>query len=169
MKNCNNCDNWQNQHGGRSKYDLSQDMSCSEGWVPTLSEITEATSCEYWKPLKGKNNKLMELIAAANEMSRLEKLTYEAFRRHPEHKKQNALMEIAEEYSRAILKHGKFHNQHEGFAVLQEEVCELWKEVMKRSRSKRQRRRAKREAIQIAAMALRFALDCCDDDNEETK
>ncbi len=48
---------------------------------------------------------------------------------------------------------------HEGFAVLQEEVDELWTEVKVRTKS---RERMRAEAIQVAAMAIKFVSDVCD-------
>jgi len=52
-----------------------------------------------------------------------------------------------------------FHSAHEGFAVLQEEVDELWEVVRKKGCTKQ---RMREEAVQIAAMALRFIEDVCD-------
>jgi hypothetical protein len=55
---------------------------------------------------------------------------------------------------------GPFNTPHEGWAVLLEEVDELWDEV-KLKPSKRSVARMRKEAIQCAAMALRFVIDCC--------
>lgn len=55
-----------------------------------------------------------------------------------------------------------FHTAHEGFAVLLEEVDELKAHVWTKQGT-RDVVRMRREAIQVAAMALRFALDVCDD------
>lgn len=52
-----------------------------------------------------------------------------------------------------------FNSAHEGFAVLQEEVDELWEVVRAKGRTKE---RMREEAVQIAAMALRFIEDVCD-------
>lgn len=49
---------------------------------------------------------------------------------------------------------------HEGFAVLKEEVDELWDEVKGNAPDRKQRMRA--EAVQVAAMAIRFIEDVCD-------
>lgn len=57
-----------------------------------------------------------------------------------------------------------FNSAHEGFAVLKEEVDELWDHV-KTNQKKRYILDMKAEAIQVAAMAVRFALEVC---NEET-
>jgi hypothetical protein len=54
--------------------------------------------------------------------------------------------------------HAPFNSAHEGYAVLLEEVDELWAEVKKR-RSERDDERMGLEAIQVAAMAVRFLLD----------
>ncbi len=56
--------------------------------------------------------------------------------------------------SREIYK--AFHSAHEGFAVLKEEVDELWDEVKKREFD---RTKMRAEAVQIAAMAIRFAVE----------
>lgn len=51
-----------------------------------------------------------------------------------------------------------FVNQHEGYAVLLEEVDELWEEVKKNQRNYDLLAQRK-EAIQVAAMAIRFATE----------
>ena len=50
---------------------------------------------------------------------------------------------------------------HEGYAILLEEVDELWDEV-KMHQSARSIEMMRKEAIQVAAMALRFVEDICD-------
>lgn len=57
-----------------------------------------------------------------------------------------------------------FNSAHEGFAVLKEEVDELWEHV-KTNQKKRDIQAMRKEAIQVAAMALRFATEVC---NEKT-
>jgi hypothetical protein len=52
-----------------------------------------------------------------------------------------------------------FNSPHEGWAVILEEVDELWKLVVANDG---RGPLAYREAIQIAAMALRYVLDVCD-------
>ena len=67
--------------------------------------------------------------------------------------------DVQTEYIKAVGKHGSFHSAHEGFAVLDEERDELWDEVKKRNKSKTDMRK---EAVQVAAMAVRFIHDVCD-------
>jgi hypothetical protein len=66
-----------------------------------------------------------------------------------------ALMPTLKELYTASKKFKPFNSSHEGFAVLLEEVDELWEEVKKNNLVG-----ARREAIQVAAMALRFLIDC---------
>lgn len=68
--------------------------------------------------------------------------------------------EVAEELDRALRKHGKMASAHEGYAVILEELDELWDEIKVRQ-SKRRPKKMKREAIQVAAMAMRFVLEVC--------
>lgn len=51
---------------------------------------------------------------------------------------------------------------HEGYAVILEELDELWAQIKDDKRAAEQRRQdMQREATQVAAMALRFLMDCC--------
>ena len=74
--------------------------------------------------------------------------------------------EILDELKRAQTLFPPFHSEHEGYAVLLEEVDELWDEV-KGHVGQERRTAMRREAIQVAAMALRFLLDVCDASSEE--
>lgn len=53
-----------------------------------------------------------------------------------------------------------FNSPHEGFSVLNEEVFELWEHV-RAKQGKRNITEMRKEAIQVAAMALRFAEEVC--------
>lgn len=55
------------------------------------------------------------------------------------------------------------NSAHEGFAVLKEEVDELWEHV-RTNQKKRDLVAMRKEACQVAAMAIRFAVEVC---NEE--
>lgn len=66
-----------------------------------------------------------------------------------------ALAAVRREYLRAIEKFPQFNSAHEGYAVIQEEVDELWDDV----KANTPREIAKKKAIQIAAMAVRFVTD----------
>jgi hypothetical protein len=64
------------------------------------------------------------------------------------------------ELCRARDKHSTFASDHEGWAVLMEEMDELWDEI-KKKKEKRNRLFLLKESMQIAAMAMRFASDLC--------
>lgn len=67
-------------------------------------------------------------------------------------------MEILAEYEKAAKAFPAFNSAHEGYAVIAEELDELWDEV-KNNKNPESRDRQRKEAIQVAAMALRFIVD----------
>jgi len=71
----------------------------------------------------------------------------------------NAADDIVTEICKARVKHAPMRGPHEGYAVLLEEVDELWAEV---KAQKFDKEKARKEAIQIAAMALAFAVEVCE-------
>jgi len=72
------------------------------------------------------------------------------------------VVDACKELEGATLNWPPFNSAHEGFAVLAEEVDELWDHV-KLSQKKRDLQAMRKEAIQVAAMALRFAREVCDE------
>lgn len=74
--------------------------------------------------------------------------------KEPPGRLQMILALVWDEVERASAKYPPFNSAHEGFAVLKEEVDELWDEV-KANHPERQTA----EAIQVAAMAVRFLMD----------
>jgi hypothetical protein len=69
-----------------------------------------------------------------------------------------SVKEIVDEYKKATQNFGAFHNAHEGYAVILEELDELKDEVFKQH-PQRTKERLRAEARQVAAMALRFMVD----------
>jgi len=68
---------------------------------------------------------------------------------------------VVEELKRATEKFGKFNSMHEGYAVIKEELEELWEEIKKQPRRGKYAD-LKMEATQLAAVAIRFLYDFCD-------
>lgn len=70
-----------------------------------------------------------------------------------------ALGAVGREIARAVKQHpGAYTGPHHGWAVIFEEVDELWDEVRKKKPDPGQMRH---EALQVAATAIRFVLDVC--------
>lgn len=63
--------------------------------------------------------------------------------------------DVREELYRATQAFGPMASAHEGWAVIQEEVDELWDEI----KGGQDKTRMREEAIQVAAMAMRFVID----------
>lgn len=66
---------------------------------------------------------------------------------------------IEQEALRAIEKFPPLNSGHEGKAVIEEELEELWKEIKKYPNA--DTTLMAREAIQVGAMAARFVADIC--------
>ncbi len=79
---------------------------------------------------------------------------YARMRRNEETDLMSLLLQVGQELNSAAKWPG-FHSAHEGFAVLKEEVDELWDHV-KVNQVKRDLVAMRGEAIQIAAMAVKF-------------
>lgn len=71
----------------------------------------------------------------------------------------DVLMEIQDEYQNARLKFRKMAGAHEGYAVILEELDEMWDEIKANHKEN-----ARREAVQVGAMILAFILEVCDAD-----
>jgi hypothetical protein len=67
---------------------------------------------------------------------------------------------ILTEYESASSKYPPFNSTHEGYAVIKEEIDELW-DMVKTNKGLLGNSEMKKEAIQIAAMAMRFIKDLC--------
>lgn len=73
----------------------------------------------------------------------------------------NADYKINSECERAMLNYPPFKSPHEGFAIILEEMDELWTEIKKRKNGNPNSDAIKKEAVQLAAMCKRFLLDVC--------
>jgi len=72
-----------------------------------------------------------------------------------------ALNQLRTELIKAMTKHAPMHSPHEGISVIREELdVELWAHVCADTGRTPE---ARKEAMQVAAMGLRYALDLCDD------
>lgn len=75
----------------------------------------------------------------------------------------SAIDDVKAELAAAQARYPAFNSAHEGFAILLEEVEELKAHVWLKQ-GMRLTHEMRREAIQVAAMALRFVADICDTD-----
>lgn len=72
---------------------------------------------------------------------------------------QAALNDIEASYLKARNKHAPMRGPHEGYAVLLEEVDELWDEVKRWQPNDPAQAAMRKEALHVAAMALAFLLE----------
>ncbi len=87
-------------------------------------------------------------------------LTYEGTPHEYRDRELVAMTAIVAEFRRASLINGPFHGAHEGYAVIKEELDELWEEVKKKADA-RDPEKLQKEAVQLGAMAARFVIDIC--------
>lgn len=66
---------------------------------------------------------------------------------------------VAEELDAAVEKFPPMRSPHEGYAIILEEMDELWEEI-KKQHDAWSKDRMYDEAKQVAAMAIRFMVDC---------
>ncbi len=67
------------------------------------------------------------------------------------------ISDVRKELITAIETHSLFTSPHHGYAIILEELDELWDEV-KKKRSKRDVKNMRAEAVQVAAMAMKFIM-----------
>lgn len=67
---------------------------------------------------------------------------------------------ISSEFERASSLYPNFHSNHEGYAVLKEEIDELWDEI-KKSKDVWGNDCIKKELIQVGAMVMRYLNNLC--------
>ena len=72
--------------------------------------------------------------------------------------------EIVEELRCTTLSHDYFNSSHEGYAVIKEEFDKLWEAIKQNHHHPNCELRE--EAIQVAAMVLRFILDCTEKEDD---
>ncbi|MCL4421114.1 MAG: hypothetical protein M1477_05440 [Candidatus Thermoplasmatota archaeon] len=70
---------------------------------------------------------------------------------------EDAIQSILAEFKKAESKFPEFISEHEGYAVLLEEVDELWDEIKNNKRPGAEER-MREEAAQVGAMALKFII-----------
>jgi hypothetical protein len=73
-----------------------------------------------------------------------------------------AIALVRAELARAEAKHHAFHSGHEGYAVIREELDELWDGIKADKQYASYGGSTAYEAVQVAAMALRFLVNLCD-------
>lgn len=66
---------------------------------------------------------------------------------------EEAVKRVVKELEKANAKFPLFNSDHEGFAVILEEVDELWGDIKANRKIE-----ARQEAIQVAAMAIKFLM-----------
>ncbi len=72
----------------------------------------------------------------------------------------DAVEAMLKELTRATEMHPRLNSVHEGYAVLLEEMDELWDEIKSTGPHKNNPSHVRTEAIHVAAMALRFLVEC---------
>lgn len=106
----------------------------------SLSEAVARVHAEEGVSVEGEGPHMEELLAGERRLA-------------------SVVFEVFQEVQRAQRKHGPMNSPHEGYAVLKDEVEELWDEIKANAGDGVY---AREEAIQVAAMAVRYVLDNID-------
>ena len=72
--------------------------------------------------------------------------------------------DFVKEYAKARSKFGPMASAHEGYAVIAEEMDELW-DIVKQKQTLRNHEEMRKEVVQLGAMALAFLIEIVDSDN----
>ena len=67
---------------------------------------------------------------------------------------------IIGEYNQTITRNDPLESSYEGWALIKQEVDELWAEI-KKGKLNGSQEELQREAVQISAMAMRFVVELC--------
>jgi len=118
-----------------------------------LETIEQALNFELWDSVGSQCEALKKARRKCQDTLRA--LDNAGIAKCSEHK-QRILQLIYSEHSRAVSIHGRMNGPHEAYAVILEEVDELWDEVRAK---KLDRDKFTKECIQIAAMCVRAILE----------
>lgn len=77
-----------------------------------------------------------------------------------------AVILVLIEFKKACEKFPAYNSAHEGMAVIEEEIFELWEEIRKKEESRDQKHML-HEAVQVASCAIRFITDICMKKNKD--
>lgn len=69
------------------------------------------------------------------------------------------LTRIYEEYIAACCKHPPFNSPHEGYAIITEELQEVWHLIVNHEKPWSGPENMKNEVVAVGAMAMRFMID----------
>jgi len=70
------------------------------------------------------------------------------------------MLEVMYEFCRAKNLHPNWKSSHEGWALIKEELDELWDEIRRKEKDQ-DFFQMRTEAMQVAAMGIRFMIDIC--------
>ncbi len=80
-------------------------------------------------------------------------------------KKEYAIKLVEQEIEKATIKFIPFASMHEGYAIIKEELDELWEDIKKEgplySNDDACTEHLRKEAVQVVTMSLRFLIDLC--------
>jgi len=83
-------------------------------------------------------------------------------------KVETAVELILEEYHKTVARYPyAFHSHHEGYAVIKEEIDELWDAIKTKKNHPNLIKALREEATQVAAMAIRFLVCFVPEEKEE--